>query len=543
MNKRNLLIPLLLSFSLLGCDLFESADTSNNSSNSNATDTSSTFVIPDDVELATDANYAFNFNSVTFSSDASAKSGTNFYTPDEFSLTFKEFRDAAEYDDPYSVSVTNILVIPVQFKDKATNSVCKNLKGGCDKVKEDIAKNFFGDPNVTGWESVSSFYYKSSYGKLKLKGTVSDWFTLDITVKEYEALARNNNYADPSYYVLRQAVSWYQNTYHNLSDFDLDNDNYVDAVWLVYDHNFDRNSDVWWAYTFWDYYNEESGLIANTYAWASVNFMYEGGYIKNGQQVPDAHTFIHETGHILGLDDYYTYDEKDAYGPCGGLAMMDYNIGDHDAYSKMLLGWTMPKVVTGNTTITINPFESSGDCILLRDSDWNGSALDEYLLIEFYTPTGLNYLDSTEKYTNGVGMFTIPGIKIYHIDSRLGLFKYNQSNGDYRFQEYVDSIGNLGYYDTVDIASSNTRSYAANGYTLIHLIESSGRNTFKNGEVATNDTLFTQGNVFDPNLFTALFSHFENGAAIFNDYSEIGYKISIDSITSKNATLTFTKLN
>ena len=28
-------------------------------------------------------------------------------------------------------------------------------------------------------------------------------------------------------------------------------------------------------------------------------------------------TFIHETGHVLGLDDYYNYDENSTYGAAG----------------------------------------------------------------------------------------------------------------------------------------------------------------------------------------------------------------------------------
>ncbi len=560
MNKRNYIVPILLSFSLLGCQA-QSESTSNTQSNhfssssdssissssqqssstlSSSQQSSSSSQQAQSGEKASDADFAFDFGSVTIQQSTSEKNGDNFYTPETFSFSYRDYRNTLDYDDPYTVGEQNILVIPVQFSDKNTRSVCRTMDGGCDAVKTDIEKTFFGDPSVTGWESVSSFYYKSSYGKLKLKGKVSDWFTLDKTVQQFESLSKQNTYGDATFYVLRQAIRWYQNTYHDLDQFDQDNDSFVDAVWLVYDHDFSYDSDLWWAYTYWDYENESSDLSAYTYAWASINYMYEGGYIKDGKPAVDAHTFIHESGHILGLDDYYTYDSDDNFGPCGGVDMMDYNIGDHNAYSKMLLGWTMPTIITGNTTLTIHPFESSGDCILIHDNTWNHTAMDEYLLIEFITPTGLNAKDAEAPYANGLQHFTQPGIKIYHIDSRLAEFEPN-SRGDYYFVQYTDRLQPSQSNYLIDLAHSNTRSYSYDDNVLIHLLESNGRNTFKTGSTADDKTLFKEGSSFDPKNFLTSFNHFSNAKAIFNDLSPIEYTIHIDNISMEEATLTFTK--
>jgi len=70
--------------------------------------------------------------------------------------------------------------------------------------------------------------------------------------------------------------------------------------------------------------------------------------ISNGYYSPniDAHMLVHETGHMLGLEDYYSYSGLE--NPCGGVDMMDLNVGDHDAYSKMVLGWVNPYVVDGS---------------------------------------------------------------------------------------------------------------------------------------------------------------------------------------------------
>ncbi|MFA6662467.1 MAG: hypothetical protein WCS56_05495, partial [Bacilli bacterium] len=72
---------------------------------------------------------------------------------------------------------------------------------------------------------------------------------------------------------------------------------------------------------------------------------------EKGKGIVDAHTFIHETGHLLGAEDYYNY--RGTSQPLGGLDMMDYNIGDHNLWTKMEYGWVDPIVVTGNAKVTI----------------------------------------------------------------------------------------------------------------------------------------------------------------------------------------------
>ena len=75
---------------------------------------------------------------------------------------------------------------------------------------------------------------------------------------------------------------------------------------------------------------------------------------------------IHETGHALGLPDYYDYD--DTVGPrggVGGLDMMDGNWGDHNCFSKFLLDWMTPTVVSGGlNTVSLRSAGSFGEAVL-----------------------------------------------------------------------------------------------------------------------------------------------------------------------------------
>ena len=173
----------------------------------------------------------------------------------------------------------------------------------------------------------------------------------------------------------------------------------------------------------------------------------------------NAETIIHETGHILGLDDYYDYDDQK--GPDGGLGggdMMDYNIGDHNPFSKILMGWVTPYVVTKSTTINLDSFASTGECILLIDE--YSTIYDEYYLLDYYTPNSLNKLEAGYN-----GLFSISGIRIYHVDARI-------TKND------ADSILDIYDYD--------------NSYTdhrLISLVQANGSTSIDNGGLSSNNDL------------------------------------------------------
>lgn len=338
-----------------------------------------------------------------------------------------------------------VLVVPIDFSDYPSSS----LRGGTDGSLDNIRKLFFGDSESTCWESVSSFYDKSSYGKLSISGTVTPWFRATNRASDYSRNSATKNVTDNLSY---QAVSWVkENTDISLDEYDCDNDGYIDAVWLVYsapyvESSASGNADLWWAYTTWNSLNSqdrlEGGPKVVAYSWASYDFMFESGYSK-----PDAHTYIHETGHLLGLDDYYDVSSN-RRSPLGGLAMMDCNIGDNDPFSKYLLGWTKPTVITEPGEYHLKPFESSGEFILIPLS-YADNPYGEYIILQYYTPTGLNEFDAVKTYINGLRMYTRPGILMYHVDNRLGRFTYSRETGTY-------SSWNNTYYNDIDFYRTNS---------------------------------------------------------------------------------------
>ena len=345
-----------------------------------------------------------------------------------------------------SIGEPKVLVIPVEFTDYPAPST----------MVEDLETAFFGTSSETGWESLQSYYYKSSYGKLNITGTVLEPYNTGKKSTTYTY----DSYAD--YEIIKDALEYYDSTI-NYDDYDTDKDGYIDSIYIIYTRDYNETSDLWWAYTY-EYFTESieyyDNVEADFYIFMSYQFFFDELNEKTIKY--NCETLIHETGHLLGLDDYYDYDEGN--GPDGGIGggdMMDFNVGDHNAYSKLILGWVSPYVITGNSlTISLNSFEQSGDCIIIA-KNWNGSVFSEYFIIDFYTPTGLN------EFCKGYnGLFSTSGIRIYHINATTSLdgsetslweiTKYNNSDTTYQLISLVEADGrndilDMGYSENSDL--------------------------------------------------------------------------------------------
>lgn len=432
-----------------------------------------------------------------------------------------------------STGTQKILVIPVDFQDFQAS----RLKEGSEDSLTIIENAFFGNESTNQWESVASFYHKSSYGKLNLTGQVSSWFTVDENYQNLKSISGLNK-VTTSQRILRKAINWYAQKYDNLSDFDQDQDGYIDAVYLVYAPPYGEAESLFWAFSSFDL-GSPGNLekpTPNAYAWSSFSFL------NNFLNKPDTHTLIHEVGHIFGLDDYYntryknevvggtTEEEKYQFlnGPTGSVDIMDYSLGDHSAYSKMLLNWTRPFYITGEGEITLNSFVQSGEVAIIAP-EWNGSAMDEYIAVEYYTPTGLNAFDASGLLKKHK-LMNEAGLKIYHVDARVGVYSPQNSFLGYANDFSEAQLAGLGRY-ILKIAHTNTFATTINGNILYHLLESNGENSFLLGKVATNKTLFKVGNSFglpkDP------FANFT-----FHNGQTLPFGLSIKKINNDQITLT-----
>lgn len=435
-------------------------------------------------------------------------------------LILKNTYDYKENINLDSLGTQKILVIPCQFAEERDFN---------QEMLDKIELAFFSSElsnKGKNYYSLNEYYCKSSKEKLKLEGEVTDVLQIPYTLNE---VLEDGSYMPG---VFANVFMQKEDNIQYLKNYDSNLDGYVDSVCFIYSSPTNQLNNLWsWVATFDTKPNIEQPTFKR-HMWCGIDTFQSNLYDI------DAHTIIHETGHLLGLKDYYPSDNYEI--ALGGHSMMDYNISDHDPYSKMLLSWVDPLYYDfkkqKEITINLKSFQQSNE-VLLLNVNWNHSVMDEYLLVEFYTPDGLNYLDAKNQYPNRPIGFTKPGIKIYQVDSRIAKSKLNLSTNKLEFVEYVEEIPNESdeYYYTIgasnNISDSITDSSRQGRYKQIQLIENKDFNNLQSGMTADDDSLFYENDVFNSNDSI----YIRNGS--FNNSQKINFEIIIEGINSNYATL------
>ncbi|MFA6756090.1 MAG: Ig-like domain-containing protein, partial [Bacilli bacterium] len=325
-------------------------------------------------------------------------------------------------------------------------------------------------------EDIHDYYKNASCGAIDLTGTVCG--SLDnmyqAPYEETELQPNSSEAKDKLYNSFKTALTWIKtNTDINLDDYDTDDDGYIDSIHFI----FDGSDAQIWGGTLWPHMDFAS-LGRGTKENPSINCYST----TNLHHLGDAYTTIHEQGHIFGLEDYYDYSSEDkTLHNLGSFDMQDYGMFDWNSFSKMSVGWASPYVLDGSkdhVSITIKPASLTNDCILLAyPGSWNGTAFDEYILIELFSNYGNNSIwwDKYSKYYND------GGIRLYHVDARL----WGYTGDDVNSGNYVDDYrySNFKYF-YIGANNSSTDSYAMprpdlikDNYYLIQIIQKSNVNT------------------------------------------------------------------
>ena len=469
------------------------------------------------------------------------------------SYTYKDFayNNIANVDNA-NYKTTHALIVPVWFTD--SNNYISNKKA----VRDDIEKAYLGTNEETGWRSVKTFYEEEGRGRYTLTGFTTDWFECNLPSRNYYSGQLGSSRVET---LVKSAVKWYKTTYgvEDMKGFDADSNGYIDAVVLIYgapDYGATENYNAsnMWAYTSWlcDEKNrsyDDPG--ANAFFWASYDFMYGEDHPHNSTYHSgdtrycelDTHTYIHEFGHVLGLNDYYDYSQQ--YSPAGGFSMQDQNVGSHDPYSLLTYGFIDPYIITDEATITINDFQSSGDVVLLANKTIN-SPFDEYILLELYTPTGLNEFDTMYQYCGaGVKGIDDVGIRIWHVDGRL-VYAANEYDFD---DKKITTNPLIEGYKVWNMMSNTYYSYQDDGaygsplgknymdYNELQLIRNDTKTTHKDKNHFSSKCLFKEGDTFSVNKFQKQFFN----QYYLNDGSYFSFKVEVTKIEDNKATLTITK--
>ena len=312
-----------------------------------------------------------------------------------------------------SKGTVQVLALLISFSDyPAVNGV------------ETITSKLFGDGDGgRPYESLRNYYRRASYNQLEIQGSVLGWYTpsyprasMPMTTAARQAL-------------IKEALTYFHDRGHDFSQYDNDGNGKIDYFIVVWTGPNNGWSNFWWGYqtSFSDAAFSLDGKSFNgtRYSWQWEARNWPGPY--------DQIVVMHETGHALGLPDYYDYEATvGPKGGVGGLDMMDANRGDHNAFSKMLLDWITPQFFNyGTRASTLSASGNTPDALLLMPEFSRTQPFDEFFILQ-----------NRFRVENDA---TLPGdgLLIWHVDARLsgGGFKYNNSYTDHKLLRLMEADG------------------------------------------------------------------------------------------------------
>lgn len=303
----------------------------------------------------------------------------------------EQVRKAAERDNAQEVATqaTNavvgqrkILTILVGFSDRPFIKTAADFDKLMNQKTGKVESNY---------GSVWRFYNEDSYGKLDVSAVVIGPFVAKYN-SSYYRWDKTNSSAHVKK-LIQEAVDFAKKSGINFSQFDGDNDGYVDCIHVVFaGHGL-------------------SGGAADGLIWAhqsaikkqKINSKYVSEYIitpelSNNNTIAPIGTICHEFGHILGVPDFYDVANSQYFGT-GDYDLMGggswngngYRPCHHNAYSKCyILGWGQAKILPKSTkTYTLPPSTlepafyrintGTEECFIVENRTYASNYFDAYI--------------------------------------------------------------------------------------------------------------------------------------------------------------------
>ncbi len=439
-------------------------------------------------------------------------------------LNKKDEKGNRRYAMP-TTGVSKLLVIPIDFEDYPSSSLPS------DSLSR-ISRAFFGKPS-SSFYSVASYYEESSYSRLQIKGKVTNWFRASKPSSSYESTSLSEQKSSLSY-IYKEALRWYDSTCPEDPSsnyaYTTESGESIVPVFFVYsrpytgmDTGSSARSSFYWAFSL-DYP-------------APIGF---ASYYMMDEQAT-SRTYVHEMGHLLGLKDYYDENSREdvaEISPLGRADMMDASLGDHNPFSKMILDWARPTYVTSTCEIALSSFASSGQFLLLSPN-WNNSIYDEYYLVCFYSPFGVNSYDGKKGSNLNSSLPYKPGVMVYHVDARLEVYNNNLHTYNYLPSSTVTTSNKK-----VDFAFDNSiGNVSSTSKCLIQLLDASSGSsalspyfvasslTKQENQINYRDVLFQKGQKLS-----------SLGELSFHKGGSLNLDFEVKEVTSTYATLSFDRL-
>jgi M6 family metalloprotease-like protein len=323
----------------------------------------------------------------------------------------------------------NVLTLLISFADYPATFSQEHIQGAI-LGEENTASPYYP------YESLRGFYQRSSYQQLHISGAVLGWYVTDYPRADVAPDNAPNwtNFRNKREQLIQEVLTHYDEQGHDFSQYDNNGDGVIDYFVVIWTGPVGEWAAFWWGYqtSYADQTYVVDGKTLGLYSWQWEN-RYPGQTTAFVPQV-----VIHETGHALGLPDYYDYD--DTRGPGGGVGLldqMDSSYFDHNCFSKFLLDWITPTVVTeGRQNLELRPSGAYPDAVLVRPAAAKNDTFGEYFMIQYrdrsYNDDRLDYLLND-------------GLLVWHVDSTLNpagtQFFFDNSYTDHKLLRLMEADG------------------------------------------------------------------------------------------------------
>ncbi|HTY09152.1 MAG TPA: M6 family metalloprotease domain-containing protein, partial [Candidatus Edwardsbacteria bacterium] len=317
-----------------------------------------------------------------------------------------------------------------------------------------------------GVKSVNNYYRDMSFSAMSCSGSVASWYTSGHTVAYYGG---GNNGLNPgttgnAYEFIRSVLAQADAAVDfSRPEYDLNNDGYVDVVWVVHagrggEEEPDANHNWIWSHSSslngWGggatYYTTNDPWPGHTGQYVKINkyiIMPEKTlYSGESNAMIGCGVFAHEFGHALGLVDLYdvavtSSSTVPGYG-MGLYSLMaagswggDYSSGARpvalDLWSRRFLGWCSPQLVSANGAYTVNATLATASSSSFKLAKQGQDTTGQFWLVE-------NRCKNAQGTFSGVRWDSLlygQGLAIYHVDmayadTASGFFKSNHVNSN-----------------------------------------------------------------------------------------------------------------
>ena len=260
-----------------------------------------------------------------------------------------------------------------------------------------------------GPNSLNTYYFNASYGRLNISSECSGWYCSTRTMQYYGAPSGGGQDSNLDALVT-EAVNA-ANPDVDFSQYDQNSDGYVDHLLIIHAGNDQATSgnanDIW----------SEMGFDSDQ---PTVDGKKIGLYTMVSEYSPMG-VVAHEFGHLLGMPDLYDTDYTGSGGQTDGAGLWDImasgpylNSGDTpslpSAWSRVLLGWANLVTVSSNSNGIV--LAAAAFCqTVIRVNVPNHAR--EYFLVENREQAGYD------------GYLPGDGLLIWHIDESKGSIQYN----------------------------------------------------------------------------------------------------------------------